>query len=145
VIVSVAVELAIPLAVSGYAGSGPLIGASCEDTDLLSSFPFVTCGFVLGVLTASRAVTYRRELPASYGQGSGDQEAVGVIEASRISVGRGQACAPRVDAALPRRVTTPVCSSSTGCDVNTCPHERCRGVPPKFIGLLGDAATIRGK
>ena len=27
----------------------------------------------------------------------------------------------------PRRVTTPVCPSSTSCDVNTCPHERCRG------------------
>jgi hypothetical protein len=34
-------------------------------------------------------------------RGPGDQKAVGVIEASRISVGRGQACAPRVDTALP--------------------------------------------
>jgi hypothetical protein len=30
-----------------------------------------------------------------------DRLGVGVIETSRISVGGGQACAPRVDAALP--------------------------------------------
>ena len=47
------------------------------------------------VLTASRAVTYRSELPRPIGL------TVGVIEASRISVCRGQACAPRVGAALP--------------------------------------------
>ena len=97
------------------------------------------------VLTASRAVTYRRKLPASYVPGAGSSES-GRGHRSVADLGWPRpSLRPEGRRGPPRRVTTPVCSSSTSCDVNTCPHERCRGVPPRFIGLLGDAATVRGK
>ena len=97
------------------------------------------------VLTASRAVTYRRELPASYVPGGRV-----IMKRSGSSKRRGSRLAAAKLA--PRGSTQPSPAGDHACLFlfhqlrrKHVSHERCRGVPPRFIGLLDDAATVRGK